>query len=93
MPLSTALFDDDLDDLDELAPERIPEPPLTTPVAIRAARAKLQPVLRQPESVWPLIGAAFLCAGSALALAAAVIMGPPNVGPDVTVPVAEASAR
>jgi ABC-type arginine/histidine transport system permease subunit len=53
-------------------------------VAIKAARAQLNPV-RKPDAVWPLIAAAGLCAVSALALATAVILGPPNVGPDVTV--------
>ncbi|OYX31291.1 MAG: hypothetical protein B7Y99_10490 [Caulobacterales bacterium 32-69-10] len=55
-----------------------------TPPAIKAARAQLNPV-RAPQSVWPLIGAAVLCAGSAAALVLAVILGPPNFGPDITI--------
>ncbi|HTI66777.1 MAG TPA: hypothetical protein VL460_04430 [Caulobacteraceae bacterium] len=73
--------------IDALGPafEDAPPPAPTPSVAIKAARAKLNPV-RRPQSVWPLIGAAALCAGAALALAAAVILGPPNFGPDTTVP-------
>ncbi len=58
--------------------------PLRAAVAIRAARAKLN----APPSVgssWSLVGAAALAAVSALAFAFAVIMGPPQFGPDVTV--------
>ena len=35
--------------------------------------------------VWQVLSAAVLCAGAALALAMAVILGPPNLGPDVTI--------
>ena len=71
----------------EDVPEALPAPTpiLLSTVAIKAARAQLAPV-RRPTSVWPLIGAAVLCAASALALASAVILGPPNLGPDVTIP-------
>ena len=66
--------------------DEAPEAPavILVPPAIKAARAQLNPV-RAPQSVWPLIGAAVLCAGAALALAMAVILGPPNLGPDVTI--------
>jgi hypothetical protein len=66
------------------APEAAEPPASSVAVAIKAARAQLHPV-RRPESVLPLIGAAALCASAALALAAVVILGPPNLGPDVTV--------
>lgn len=59
------------------APPDDPAPPLA-PVAIKAARAQLTAVSRRP-SVWPLLGAASLCAGAGLALAAVVILGPPGL--------------
>jgi hypothetical protein len=55
-------------------------PPLTPPrsaVAIRAARAKLN-APRQEGSIWPVLGAAALAAGTALMLAMAVIVGLPT---------------
>jgi hypothetical protein len=69
----------DTDAFPDLAPS--PEP---ASVAVRAARAWL----KEPEPVrsplWPLLAAAALAAGAGLSLAAAVIMGPPHLGPDVT---------
>lgn len=61
-----------------------PNPVHIGSVAIKAARAQLNPV-RAPESVMPLVGAAALCAAAALALVTVVILGPPNLGPDVTI--------
>jgi hypothetical protein len=63
--------------------------PRRAPVSVRAARAKLNAPPRV-RSVWPVLGAAALAAGAALMLATAVIIGPPNLGPDLTVGGAEA---
>jgi hypothetical protein len=69
-----------------------PAPPPVAAVAIKAARAKLNAV-RAPAPVWPLVGAAALCAGAALALAAAVILGPPNRPPGAPAPTLETPVR
>ncbi len=55
----------------------LPRPPCAA--AIKAARAKLRPHYHR-TSIWSLLGAAAFFAGSGLALAAAVILGPPQLG-------------
>jgi hypothetical protein len=49
------------------------------PPAIAAARGLLKPPVPMSVSIWTLFGAAALFAGSALALAFAVVWGPPQL--------------
>jgi hypothetical protein len=77
-----ALFDDQPEAI--VASEAPAAVAALCPPAIMAARAQLNPV-RAPSSVMPLIGAALLCVGAAFCLVCAVILGPPNLGPDITV--------
>jgi hypothetical protein len=50
----------------------------STPPAIAAARGLLKPPVEQEGSIWALFGAFALLAGSAMALATAIVMGPPH---------------
>jgi hypothetical protein len=65
----------------DFGPLTAPLPPPQCAAAIKAARAKLRPHSRR-TSIWSLVGAAAFFAGSSLALAAAVILGPPQLGGD-----------
>jgi hypothetical protein len=49
------------------------------PAAVAAARGLLKPPVRPAGSIWSVFAAAALFAGSALALAFAVIWGPPHL--------------
>jgi hypothetical protein len=68
--------------MSETDPRPDGEPALA--LALRAARSRLLTPPRQRPPVWPLLAAAALAAGAGLGLAAAVIMGPPHLGPDLT---------
>ena len=57
------------------------EPEPSPRAGLVEARALLEPSPRPREPVWPLLVAAFFAAGAALALAAAVILGPPQMRP------------
>jgi hypothetical protein len=65
------------DDIPEARPEPARAEPPRAAVAIQLARAKLT-VAPKSRPIWPVIAAAFFAAVSALALAAAIIVGPPQ---------------
>jgi len=56
-----------------------PAPEWSTPPAIAAARGLLKPPVPASVSIWKLFGAAAAFAGAALALAVAVVWGPPKL--------------
>lgn len=58
--------------------------------ALALARAKLKPPVRS-VSIWRLFGATALCAGAAMGLAAAIIVGPPAANPQLRADVNPAS--
>ena len=64
----------EMPDVNEMAPEE----GWSTPPAIAAARGLLKAPVEKAGSIWALLGAFALLAGSALALAWAIVMGPPH---------------